>query len=161
MKIAVYGACICSEEHKKKLYEIFKKIFKDKDIEILVGASIGCLEAVLKAAKDNNIKTEIAVLERYKDTIINELVDRKKIFNDELERMKYTIEQADCFIACDGDLGTYEEVFITWVYIRDNNKKMYIMGRKMQDELTHMIGKEIIARKYKEKLIFVEDEINI
>ena len=161
MKIAVYGACICSEEHKKELYEIFKENFKGKDIEILVGASIGCLESVLRAAKDNNIKTEIAVMRQYDDTVINELIDEKKLYDDELERMKYTLEQADCFIACDGDLGTYEEVFITWYYIRSKNKKMYIIGKKMQEELSHLIGEEIITRKYKEKLIFVEDEINI
>lgn len=156
MKVAVYGACKCSEEHKKELYELFRCNFKNKKIEILVGASIGILEAVLRAAKDNDIKTEIAVLDRYRDTVIDELVDKKTLYNDELERIKYTLEEADCFIACDGDLGTYEEVFTTWVYIRDNNKKMYIIGKKMQDELTHMIGEKIITEKYKEKLIFVD-----
>lgn len=153
MNISIFGGCWCSEDYYKEVYDFTKAKLNNKDYHIITGGTIGIMEAVAKGAFENHIEVTGVLLKKYEEYICD-FNTNNIILNDELERVKYVMDNSDVFIVLDGDIGTYEEFFIVLKYADDINKKIYILGEKMKQALDYLFDNNILYPDSKDKLIY-------
>ncbi len=161
MNISVFGDCYCSDDEYNKIYEFAKNKLKGKDIKIINCATIGTVEAISKGAKENNVETIGASLDKWVK-YINEYVDELHIFNNEMDRMKYVYDNSDMFLIFDGDLGTKEELFIVLQITENLDKKIYVLGEKIKEFLEYCFKNRHLSEEYKKYIIYSNyNEFNI
>ena len=151
MNISCFGGCWADDKYYNEVY----RFIKDKNIKLITGGTVGVMEAIGKGAYENNIEIIGVVLKKW-ENYLNKYNTEVVLFddNDEQGRVKYMLDNSDAFIVFDGDLGTYEEMFSAWLHSRDTNKKIYIIGKEMQDSINYLLEKNYIFRDCRDNLIF-------
>lgn len=157
MNIVFFGGSYCTDEYYDKVYKFCKKNFKNKKdkYKIITGATIGVMDAVSKAASEEVLHTSGVVLAKWKD-YVNEYNSEVHYFDNELDRLVYMIKNGDIFICFDGDIGTLTELFPTWLYVSDTNKKLYLFGENIKDTIKYMYSNNYIKKESKEYINFVD-----
>lgn len=148
MNIVIYGGRNCDKGYYEEIYKFIKKEFKDKSYHIITGGTSGVMDAVSKASSENSIKTTGVTLTSYKG-LINKYVEETIEFDNEFDRMKYITEIGDIFLVFDGDIGTLEELFLTWTYVINRNKTIYIMSKKTSELINFMFENNNLTNEYK------------
>lgn len=159
MNISCFGGCWCDEEYYNEVYNFVKNKLNRKDIKLITGGTVGVMDAIGKAATENKIDVIGVVLKKWEE-YLNKYNNDVVLFNDEDEqgRVKYMLENADAFIVFDGDLGTYEEMFSAWLDARFTSKKIYVLGKDMQDSIKYLLDKNYIFEDCRDNLIFTNYE---
>ena len=155
MNIVFFGGNKITEEYYNEVYNTLKDVFKDKRCSVIAGGTCGTMEAVAKAAKENNLHTTGILLDKWK-IYLNDYNDEIEIFDNETKRLHSMISKGDIYVCLDGELGTFSELFPTLVEIEDNNKKVYIAGKKMQKFLDMLIEEGYIARYIRENVEYID-----
>lgn len=157
MNISCFGGCWCDEKYGEEVYNFIKTVFRNKDVKLITGGTIGVMEAIGRGARENNIEV-IGVSLRQWENYLNKYNTEVVLFDDEDEqgRVRYMLDNADAFIVFDGDLGTYEEMFSAWFHARFANKKIYILGKEMRDSITYLLDKNYIFKDCRDNLILCD-----
>jgi len=157
MNISCFGGCWADEEYYNEVYKFIKLNFKNKEVKLITGGTVGVMEAIGKAAHENQIEVVGVSLKKW-ESYLNKYNTKVILFNDEDEqgRVKYMLDNADAFIVFDGDLGTYEEIFSAWLHARFKNKKIYILGKEMQDSIGYLLEKNYIFKDCRDNLVFCD-----
>lgn len=156
MNIAVFGGCYENKEYEERVYKLIKEKTINKDNNIISCGTIGTIGAVCKAANENGLKNIAVSLKKW-EKYINEYVDEKYIFENELERLKYVTDTADCYIVFDGDIGTLEELFVILVLAEDSNKPIYILGENILQSINLLIERGVITSKVINRYICINN----
>lgn len=154
MNIVFFGGSSATDDYYNEIYSNLKEIFKGiKNCNIITGGTTGVMEAVNKAAKEEGLHTTGIVLNKWK-SYVNEYNDEVFYFENEIDRLSCMLKKGDMFICLDGDLGTLAEVFPTWVYCADVDKKIYIVGEKLTKMISEMHEKGYISYKMEEYITY-------
>ena len=159
MNISCFGGCWSDDKYYNEVYNFIKSTFKNKNVKILIGGTVGVMDAIGKAANEINVEVIGVSLKKWKD-YLSKYNTKVVLFDDENEqdRVKYMLDNADAFIVFDGDLGTYEEMFSAWLHSRFEKKKIYILGKEMQDSINYLLEKNYIFKDCRDNLIFCDYE---
>lgn len=157
MNIVFFGGNKITEEYFNEIYITLKEVFKNKKHNIIAGGTCGTMEAVAKAAKENNLHTIGILLDKWK-SYLNAYNDEIELFASETERLHSMISKGDIYVCLDGELGTFAELFPTLMEIEDNNKKLYIAGKKMQKLLDMLIEEGYLAKYIRDNVEYIELE---
>jgi len=155
MNISCFGGCWADDKYYAEVYNFIKSVFKDKKVKLITGGTIGVMDAIGKGASENNIQVIGVSLEKWKN-YLNKYNTEVVLFDDANEqgRVRYMLDNADAFIVFDGDLGTYEEMFSAWLHSRFTNKKIYVLGKEMQDSISYLLNKNYIFKDCRDNIVF-------
>ena len=155
MNIVFFGGNKITDEYFDEVYTTLKDVFKDKKYNVIAGGTCGTMEAVAKAAKENGLHTIGILLNKWKE-YLNEYNDQIETFDSETERLHSMITKGDIYVCLDGEIGTFAELFPTLVEIEDNNKKVYIAGKKIQRFLDMLMKEGYIAKYIRDNVEYIE-----
>ncbi|MBE5821660.1 MAG: hypothetical protein E7311_03605 [Clostridiales bacterium] len=155
LNIAVFGGCYPDKEYEEKVYNLFKEKFINKDINIITCGTVGTIEAVCKATKENGLKNIATSLNKW-ENYINKYIDETHLFDNELDRLKYITNISDMYIVLDGDIGTFEELFVVLEITQDIDKPIYLLGNKVKNALDMLIANEVITDKVLDRFMYVD-----
>lgn len=157
MNIAVFGACYPDEKYEEKIYNLFKKNFVNKDINILTCGTVGTIEKVCKATSENGLKNIATSLRKW-EKYLNKYIDEVHLFDNELDRLKYITDKSDMYIVLDGDIGTFEELIVVLVLAEDTDKPIYVFSRKFKQAIDVLIERETITEKILSRFKYIDIE---
>lgn len=157
MIISIFGGSECNREYYDKVYNFALNKLSDPNITIINGSCMGTMEAVAKAAKINKVKVIGTNIHKW-DDCINKYNSELIYFDNELLRLNYILDKSDIFIILDGNIGTLEEFFISWLYCTDHNKKIIITSKKQNDLVNYLINNNFIKEEYRKCISYIELE---
>lgn len=130
------------------------KLLGEKKFHIATGGYSGIMEAVLRGAKDYNIRRIGVTTDFFKNRQPNEYINEEIRLNDYFNRLNKLIEIGDAYIIMPGETGTLLEFAAVWALkekgVMKENKPIVCYGDQWNEVIQTMsfYSEALLERSY-------------
>lgn len=130
------------------------KLLGEKNFHIATGGYSGIMEAVLRGAKDYNIRRIGVTTDFFKNRQPNEFINKEIRLNNYFDRLNKLIEIGDAYIVMPGETGTLLEFAAVWALkekgVMKINKPIVCYGDQWNEVIQTMsfYSEALLERSY-------------